>query len=536
MKANTPVLIITLAFLYFVSGKLSFFFLSDNYFITIGLFAAEGISLAFALYFGKRVIPGIFLGQFALAFSNGLDIGASSAIGLVNSTEAFMALWILTKLKFDIKLSTFRDFGLLFGVIIIILQPYSGFVSNAYLLYNGDIPSGTYLSSSMNWIIGNTVGQFLYTPFLLLFFAHLHKINWFRFLSFGIATGLFFYILTIVIRIENPFLLFGLTFPLVVLLISRYGLFYGTFFNVIVSGVAAYSVHKKIGAFFVHSQMNNVINYDIFILAHIAIVITAGILFDERKRNEQTLQKAVLEAVEKNEKQQLLMLQQSRLAQMGEMISMIAHQWRQPLNSLALTVQIFEKKYRTHQADSEYVEKFKTNAMKLINHMSATIDDFRTFFAPQNKKSEFHFNAVIDHTTELILPVFETYNISIVYENKTDIVLFGYQNKLGQAIINILNNAKDALIDQEIEDKQIILSVHTDGKQLSLSISDNAGGIPEDIMDKIFDPYFSTKEKKNGTGLGLYMTKIIIEEHCSGRLLVANNGKGAVFTILLPLT
>ncbi len=166
-RGNTSVLIVILALLYFAFGKLSFFFLSDNYFITIGVFASEGIALAFALYFGKRVIPGIFLGQFALAFSNGLDIGASGAIGVVNSIEALLGIWLLTKFRFDPRLQTFRDFGLLFGVIVLVLQPFSGFVSNAYLIYNGDIPVGDYMSSSLDWIIGNIVGQFLFTPFFI---------------------------------------------------------------------------------------------------------------------------------------------------------------------------------------------------------------------------------------------------------------------------------------------------------------------------------------------------------------------------------
>ena len=370
---------------------------------------------------------------------------------------------------------------------------------------------------------------------MLLLFENFHTVRWQRFIVFGLAVGFFFfYLLVLVVKIQNPFLLFNLTFPVAVAVVSRYGLLYGLFFNIVVTEVAAYSVKEKIGAFFVQFQMNNVVNYDLFILAHVAIVIITGVLFEERKRNERNLLQMIDEAVEKNRQQELLMLQQSRLAQMGETIGMIGHQWRQPLNGLALTVQIFAKKYRSGQVDQAYVEQFQAKSMRLIGHMSSTIDDFRKFFAPKKEKETFALTTVIEHALELVKPMFEKEGIEVVWEKHEDVMLFGYGNEIGQGIINILNNAKDAFSGNDTTYKKITISVRSDDAFVYLSIGDNAGGIPEAIAEKIFDPYFSTKDK-NGTGLGLYMTKIIVEDHCGGRLSVANDADGAVFLMKLPV-
>jgi len=243
------------------------------------------------------------------------------------------------------------------------------------------------------------------------------------------------------------------------------------------------------------------------------------------------LKRKVDKEVEKNKQHQLIMLQQSRLAQMGEMISMIAHQWRQPLNSLALLNQSIVLKYNRNKLDSDFIEYFKNNTQKLINGMSTTIDDFRDFFKPQKAKQEFIVNDVVNHTLQMIEPIFVANNIKVDINSSENITIVGYPNELGQALLNIINNAKDALIQNDIENKHIIITLRSKVEYIILSVEDNAGGIPNNIKDKIFDPYFSTKENKNGTGLGLYMTKIIVQEHLGGKLYVNNTEDGAIFTI-----
>jgi len=245
------------------------------------------------------------------------------------------------------------------------------------------------------------------------------------------------------------------------------------------------------------------------------------------------LEDEVIGEIEKNKQQQLLMLHQSRLAQMGEMISMIAHQWRQPLNSLSMLNQSIVLKYNRDKLDEKFIIYFKENSNKQIQGMSKTIDDFRDFFKPEKEKVEFCINDVLNDTLEMVKPIFCQNQIDIKFDIKKEFKIIGYQNELGQAILNIVNNAKDALVENEIKNKQIIINLTQDDKSIVLTIKDNAGGILQNIIDKIFDPYFSTKDEKNGTGLGLYMAKMIIEEHMDGKLSVSNDEDGAKFTIKL---
>ncbi len=245
------------------------------------------------------------------------------------------------------------------------------------------------------------------------------------------------------------------------------------------------------------------------------------------------LQNRVDKEVEKNRKQDQLILEQSRLAQMGEMISMIAHQWRQPLNALSILTSSVVLKYRRGKLDSDLIDYFNENSKKQIQKMSKTIDDFRDFFKPENERIDYCINDVIINSIDMLNPVFNKYQFAIAYENSKKIYANGFPNELGQALVNILNNAKDALVENEIADKILVVSLEEQEDRAILTISDNAGGIPDDIIDKIFDPYFSTKAEKNGTGLGLYRTKLIIEDHLDGKINVENRDGGVKFNIVL---
>ena len=245
------------------------------------------------------------------------------------------------------------------------------------------------------------------------------------------------------------------------------------------------------------------------------------------------LEKFIAKEIEKNKEQQLFMLQQNRLAQMGELISMIAHQWRQPLNNLSIINQIMIAKFQTGKLDDDSVNYFKKNSKKQIDLMSNTIDDFTDFFKNKDEKEEFALNKVIFDAIDITRPIFNNNKITITFDIKEQYLVFGYQNALLQVVLNILNNAKDALIEKEVEDKKIKISIVEDEEDIVLEIEDNAGGIDEKIIDKIFDPYFSTKQSKNGTGLGLYMSKMIIDEQMQWKLKVCNIDNGVKFKIIV---
>ncbi|MDC0933254.1 transporter substrate-binding domain-containing protein, partial [Arcobacteraceae bacterium] len=287
---------------------------------------------------------------------------------------------------------------------------------------------------------------------------------------------------------------------------------------------------------------------DYFLLIEIIIIFSFVLIvvlisyINQKKLKEKieilnnSLEQRVKEEVQKNREKDKLMLSQSRLAQMGEIISMIAHQWRQPLNSLSLLNQTVLLKYERGKLNDETIDFFRIHSKKQINEMSKTIDDFRDFFKPEKVKKEFSFNKMIIDTIALVKPIFISNNINIQFTESIDYNIEGYENELGQAILNILNNAKDVLIENQIKNKEIKIVIEKSENEIILSISDNAGGIPVDIIDNIFDPYFSTKTEKNGTGLGLYMSKMIVEEHMKGKISIHNSNDGAQFEIILKDT
>jgi len=234
---------------------------------------------------------------------------------------------------------------------------------------------------------------------------------------------------------------------------------------------------------------------------------------------------------ELNEKERML-LQQSRLAALGEMISNIAHQWRQPLNELGLIVQELPMMYERGNFNGEYLKASVARFMKLLAHTSKTIDDFRNFFKPDKEKVLFKVKEVVDKTLGLVEESFKNLQIQITVDSTGDPAIIGHPNEFSQVILNILFNARDAFQDRKIETgRKIAIEVFMEGGTAVVTITDNAGGIPEEILDKIFDPYFTTRGPDQGTGIGLYMSKIIIEKNISGRLSARNTGQGAQLRI-----
>ena len=244
----------------------------------------------------------------------------------------------------------------------------------------------------------------------------------------------------------------------------------------------------------------------------------------------QTLENRVQSEVDKNREKDKAMLQQSRLAQMGEMMSMIAHQWRQPLTAISATSGNLTLKAKLDMLDSETAVELGEKISEYSQHLSGTINDFRDFFKPNKKIVDITYKELIQSVLSIIEESINTKNIELKQDLKSEVVLSTYPNELKQVILNLMKNAEDILLDKEIEHPVITIETQDN----ILKVKDNAGGVPTDIIEKIFDPYFSTKTQKDGTGLGLYMSKTIIEEHCGGELRVYNDQAGAVFEIELP--
>ena len=231
----------------------------------------------------------------------------------------------------------------------------------------------------------------------------------------------------------------------------------------------------------------------------------------------------------------VIKLRDSKLNEMSQIISMIAHQWRQPLNNLSILIQMLIIKYKKGSLDNKIVQYFEQESKKQIELMSKTIDDFKEFFKINDKKQEFDLRDMILNLIKILSPIFEKENIKIefLYKNNYSYKVVNYQNMLFQIVLNILNNAKDALIERKIKNRVIKIELQNKKDSKAILIEDSAGGIDEAIIDKIFDPYFSTKTKKNGTGLGLYMAKVMLEEKLNGKIFVKNGAEGAIFEIIL---
>ena len=246
------------------------------------------------------------------------------------------------------------------------------------------------------------------------------------------------------------------------------------------------------------------------------------------------LEQKIQEELEKNRNQQTIMFQQSKLAEMGMMLNMIAHQWRQPLNNISLIVNTIILKQRKEQLSPENLNKFKNEFQQQIIYLSNTIDDFKNFFKPKKDKEHFKLRDTILSTYSLIKPIFDKSQIQFNFNIDSQISYFGYKNEFSQVILNIINNSKDALIEKNIENKLINISVNQDRKNLIIIIQDNAKGVKETDLEKIFELYFSTKNSINGTGLGLYISKIIINEHFNGEIIAYNGIDGLEIIIKIP--
>jgi polar amino acid transport system substrate-binding protein len=305
--------------------------------------------------------------------------------------------------------------------------------------------------------------------------------------------------------------------------------------------------NKKILNNWIATTVDRKINYKyiIFTILIILIIIVFVVYHSvTTSRNNQILEKRIEQEVEKNRKKDQELFAQQRLAQMGEMISMIAHQWRQPLGAIASTSINLKMKIELDQFDlskiedqekcKEYFSKELDDIDEYVQILTSTINDFRNFYKPDKTISNINVKEPIQRALKIIKSSLEAEDITLVtnYYSTKDIQI--YDGEIMHVFLNILKNAQDNFKNKDIEEKQIVITTKDiSNNKVEIKICDNGGGISNDILSKIFDPYFSTKNQKNGTGLGLYMSKTIIEEHHNGQLAIQNINNGVCFIIKL---
>lgn len=263
------------------------------------------------------------------------------------------------------------------------------------------------------------------------------------------------------------------------------------------------------------------------------------------------LEQKVRKETEKRIQHEQLFFEQKKFADMGQMINAIAHQWRQPINALGLYIQYIIECVNDNSVTKERLEEFKTDSMGLVDHLSKTIDDFRGFFEPSKNKTEFQVIHAITETVSLVdaqlRSHFIEYSVSCQCDHKNFLscndtthppceypmtLVAGYPSEFKQVLMNLIQNAKDAL-EYKSRDKRLGVIINAYDDEVVIKVCDNGGGVPENIIGSIFDPYFTTKREGKGTGIGLYMSRLIVEDHMHGKLSVYNRDEGACFEIRL---
>jgi len=282
--------------------------------------------------------------------------------------------------------------------------------------------------------------------------------------------------------------------------------------------------------------------YTIMIISSIIILILFLLIYRELKQKGK-LELRIKQEIDKNIKKEKVLQEQAKLAQMGEMISMIAHQWRQPLSAISTAVFGIQTKLEGQKFDLEkvedrknflkYIEKKHNSINGYVQSLSTTIDDFRHFFKPEKEKEYVSLILPIQKALNIVSSSMINKGISIQTDLKMDHNVNIYQNEFMQVVLNILKNSEDNFIEKNTLNPKIDIKTFRYKKSYVISIRDNGGGIPVDVLPNIFNPYFSTKEEKNGTGLGLYMSKIMIEDHNNGKLNVKNTDDGVEFNIVI---
>ncbi len=257
----------------------------------------------------------------------------------------------------------------------------------------------------------------------------------------------------------------------------------------------------------------------------------------------ENLEKRIKKEVYKNREKDKKFIEQSRSAALGEMIGNIAHQWRQPLSAISSTSSSMVMQSQLGLVSPNELHKGYEKILEYTNFLTQTIEDFRQFFKKDKEIHTFNINEYLNKTLNIISSSYKNNSIELINNcSSEEIVSKGYPNEITQVFLNILNNARDVLIEKNIDNKLVIIDFLVNDDEFIISFTDNGGGIPTNIIDKIFDPYFTTKHQSQGTGIGLYMCKQIIEKHSRGYItalnkeFVYNNEKfmGACFNICLP--
>lgn len=255
----------------------------------------------------------------------------------------------------------------------------------------------------------------------------------------------------------------------------------------------------------------------------------------EGSEREQLLEKRVIEEMDKRLKHEKVLQSKAKMAAMGEMMDAVAHQWKQPLNALSMYGDLLKMDFESGEVTQEYIDKFVDDIQTQISHMVSTLSEFRTFFRPDKEPEPFGLKRCTQSVLLLIHDEMLRNNITVTIQSGREIIVEGIENEFKHLLLNLLSNAKDAIVENDPDQREIRIRFTKDNKNIFIEVQDTAGGIPDDIINDIFKPNFTTKPEGKGTGIGLYMSTQIAQK-MHGTLTAINDGLGAKFTLKLPLS
>lgn len=417
------------------------------------------------------------------------------------------------------NLQRFR-FGLLNSLLVIS-------VFFTFLNYFASMIGFVSFSSIYEWFL------LLYACIGLLSFAILRKDKsyylWVVNLSIFSALGLFYFALVSDIQDEFRLIWFFLSlFASFVLMGKRYGLMIMicTLLAVFVSAQVHDLGYTRLALFTFFNSFLIFTGFTYFFFNKIEKDAKEFTLLNNK------LKEKVSQETQQRITQEKMLLQQCRMASMGEMIDSIAHQWRQPLMSINAILMTMDRAIETNTKPPEYLEDKMEDIIVLTTHMSQTIEDFRSLFKTDKEKTAFDLGETLVQVLDLFKSALK--EVRVTFDDSYILHYYGHHNELKQVIIILLSNALEAFEMREIKDRRLILTIKKNHERLSIDIEDNAEGIRREMLEHIFDPYFSTKKSIGGSGLGLYIAKIIIEQNMQGKLTMINTVEGARFSIILP--
>ena len=526
---------------------------------------ASGFALAIVLMFGRKAWLGIVIGAFlttvepllfnadftSLTFSL-FFVGFAIGVGIL--LQAIFGAWIINRFL-DNNIFKSPSIFLQFSVSILLMCVVSSSIGTSTLYLNESITAKAFIETWITWWLGDSVGVLLLTPLILLFFT--------KEIDFKMTFALVTLYLILIFSTLFSFGIFSsdghathalifLSWPILLIFALKYKIIHSSLATLIVSAIAITFTYNRIGAFYVEDVNSSLLLLQIYIIATAVTTMTVVILSTQQRytkaklisenkerlesewallKLKKNLEVQVKEEVEKNRRKDQQLFQQSRLAQMGEMISMIAHQWRQPISTISMSANNILLDIELDNLDKNILRTGANNILAKTAELSQTIDDFRNFHKPNKESVLIKLEDLAEKSLNLIKPSLVNHNINIIKEYNSDEEIEIYDNEMIHVILNVLRNALDNFKEKEKKDAYIKIGI----ENKIISICDNGGGIPENIMEKIFDPYFSTKDEKNGTGLGLYMSKTIVEKHHHGKLTVNNTDNGVCFRIELGM-